>query len=258
MGRWKLRWHSRRLRSRTGRKRHRTFGAFRDGMKLLNPIHPYTADAEAAEGMVQGYWIVLHGNLSTTSEPDEAMAWLTNGIWGAVCVKMLRKGDSLPKPGAVLDLCRLEGDRQKAAKAAKAAQDTERKALPADATVTPGTSKIRAENRRLLHGFRVQCTEWGNSLIGKHGVRDRCKVQAEREGHTGDLLRLRTAILYTEQLLTLPRPTMPIFLRDSGYPNPDSAEKAERWNSKADLDESLMRLRAEWAVAAATEMDDAP
>lgn len=226
-----------------------TYAAYRDGMKLLNPL-TYAADAEAAQGYGQAYWVVLHGNPDFHSEVSPRCAWITNAIWGSVVVQILRSCTKMPKPAEVETLCQVE--RGKLARL-----NPNQKALPTDSTVTPRTGRIRTENTRLLSVFQKECAKYGTAMINRGGLRSRLITQAQREGYAGDKLRLRVGILYVEARLSNPRPVMPIFFSDGGFPMAESSEKADRWNTKDDLSTELQRLRADWATMEALEADTA-
>jgi hypothetical protein len=215
-----------------------TYDAYTDGIKMLSPLL-YAADAEQAEGNAQAYWVVLHGSPDTNGPPSPRSEWITNGIWGAVCVDLLRTQSRMPKPADVLTLCLLH----------KPKPAEERKALPAAGTVTPKGATIRTQNMRALIDFQRETTKNGNALIDKGGVRDAITHQCQREGLTGDVLRLTVAIRYAEERMARPRPVMPTFIGDNGQPNAESVERARIWNEKEDISRELQRLRAELAAA---------
>lgn len=218
-----------------------THGAYIEGLKILNPLI-YAADANAADGNAAAYWTILHGNPFPHTEPSERLRWVTNGVWGELCIRILRTCAKMPKPSELEALLLLQKPKE---------APEERKALPATGTITQRSGTIRTQNMRLLRDFQRACTEYGESLMGKNRVRSRLLADAQREGLTGDVLRLTVAIRLQEHIMGAERPVMPIFLRDGGYPSAESSAKADRWNQKEDVAQSLRALRAELAAAIA-------
>jgi hypothetical protein len=216
--------------------------AYIEGLKILNPLI-YAADANAADGNAAAYWTILHGNPESHSEPSPRLEWVTNGIWGELCIQILRQCSKMPKPAELETLLLLR----------KPKDFEERKALPATGTITQASGKIRTQNMVSLRDFQKKCSTHGEALMGKGGVRDSVFHQCEREGLTGDVLRLTVAVRLHEEIMRRDRPVMPVFLGDGGHPIPESVEKAERWNAKDDVEQRLRSLRAELAAATAEE-----
>lgn len=219
-----------------------THEGYTEGLKLLSPII-YAADTTAAEGNASAYWTILHGNPDPNSEPLPGLAWVTNAVWGELCVQILRQCAKMPKPAELETLLLLK----------KPKDFQEVKALPATGTITQASGKIRTQNMVALRDFQRACTAHGESLMGKGGVRDSIFHQCEREGLTGDVLRLTVAVRLQEAIMQRERPVMPTFLGDGGRPIPESLERSERWNGKDDVAQRLGVLRAELSAATAEE-----
>src|SRR5687767_11372476 len=77
-----------------------TWVAYQDTLTMLSPLM-YSPDDGSADGAVQAYWLVLHGNPDPNSEPSPRCAWVTNGLWGSVAAEIVRTQRRMPKPADV-------------------------------------------------------------------------------------------------------------------------------------------------------------
>jgi hypothetical protein len=215
---------------------------FTTGMRLLSPLHRrYSAESADWEDYARSYWAPLHGNPDPNTPPSGSLEWLTVRVWRAVVERIGARMTEMPKPSEVLNLCLL-------ARGAIPPDPTKKKALarPEAGAESLSSARIRQENMLRLRRFHKATNAASAPLMARGGVRDQIVSQCQREGLTGDRLRLTIALRMAEEILRRPRPVMPTFLSDAGREGV-GREEAERWNTKADLDQKIGDIRAELA-----------
>ena len=218
-----------------------TWEAFTVGMRLLTPLHRrQSATGQDWKDYAGSYWMILHGDPGEDTATPANRHWLTNGVWRRVVERIGRTQSEMPKPRDVESVCVLERNNVPADPRTPALQ------TPQGGTETRTSATIRAENMRRMRTFHLATTKATSTLMARGGVRDQIVSSCQREGLTGERLRLTVALRFQEEILRRPRAAMPTFLSDAGRDGV-GREEAERWNEKQDVEDRIRRIREELA-----------